>query len=239
MANDPANTEATTGAGEAGSPRRSRSEVTKNYEVDRTISHTRHASALINRVSVSVVVDDKPAPVAAPGAADDADASEATAAPWSEEELERLAALVRNAVGYSAARGDSVTIVNRPFVTSVPETAETLPLWQQPWVLQAGKQLLGGIALILVILGLLRPLFKNLSQAGAVVKEKQTMALAQMAERNSQGIDGDGLAAGGIAGLLPASGNRSANKLDTIRNIVSEDPERAAQVVKHWVSKDE
>ncbi|MFK7915899.1 MAG: flagellar basal-body MS-ring/collar protein FliF, partial [Pseudomonadales bacterium] len=69
LANDPVNTEANPAAGGAEEVRRSRNEVTKNYEVDRTISHTRHASAMLSRVSVSVVVDDKPQ-VAAPQTAD-------------------------------------------------------------------------------------------------------------------------------------------------------------------------
>lgn len=237
LTNDPANTEANAGGAEASSARRSRSEVTKNYEVDRTISHTRHASALVNRVSVSVVVDDKPLSTTIQDG--DAEAAPATAEPWTDEELERLAALVRNAVGYSAARGDSVTIVNRPFVSAAAAEAQEVPIWEQPWVTQVAKQLLGGIALLLVILGLLRPLFKNLSQAGAVVKEQQTMALARMAELNSQGSASDALMNNGVAGLLPAAGNQSANKLETIRNIVSDDPERAAQVVKHWVSNEE
>lgn len=243
LANDPVNTEANPNAADGEDVRRSRNEVTKNYEVDRTISHTRMAPAMVSRVSVSVVVDDKPALVA-PAADDAADAeSEPVAQPWTEEELERLAALVRNAVGFSAARGDSVTIVNRPFYTNVTAAETAVPLWQQPWVMDAAKQLLGGVALILVVLLLLRPLFRNLSQAGAVVKEQQTMALARMAEENAALASAAGgssaLMSDGVAGLLPAAGHPGANRLEAIRNIVSEDPERAAQVVKHWVSNDE
>lgn len=239
LANDPVNTEANgpAGAGTGEDVRRSRNEVTKNYEVDRTISHTRHAPALLRRVSVSVVVDDKP--LAAPAGGADQASEDATAERWTEPELERLAALVRNAVGFSAARGDSVTIVNRAFFANPAAATETVPIWQQPWVMDAAKQLMGGIALILVVLLLLRPLFKNLSQAGAVVKEQQTMALARMAEQDSKAARGGRLMSEGVAGLLPAAGNPGANRLEAIRNIVSDDPERAAQVVKHWVSNDE
>ncbi|MGI9324494.1 MAG: flagellar basal-body MS-ring/collar protein FliF [Pseudomonadales bacterium] len=240
LSNDPAVTEAEPETAQGTAPRRSRSEVTKNYEVDRTISHTRLASGIVNRVSVSVIVDDKP-PVVDAEAEEGADAAQA---PWSAEELERLAALVRNAVGFDAARGDAVTIVNRPFMAPVQAEIAPVPIWQQEWFGDLAKQLLGGIALLLVILGLLRPLYRNLSQAGAVVKEQHTMAMAQLAQQE-QGAGAlataGALSGASIAGLLPPGSNGAdvSSKLDTVRGIVSEDPERAAQVVKHWVSNDE
>lgn len=251
LTNDPAETEANPETEETAPPRRSRSQVTKNYEVDRTISHTRHASAMVTRLSVSVIVDDKPAAaVEAAEPAEDGTVPDPVAEPWTDEELERLAALVRNAVGFSAARGDSVTIVNRAFVGTLAPVAADVPIWEQAWVRSLGKQLLGGIAILLVIVGLVRPLFKNLSQAGAVVKEQHTMAMARLAGQSDEQLAA--AAAGGaavpgalgapeVAGLLPGTtaGGEMTNKLDAIRSIVSEDPERAAQVVKHWVSNDE
>ncbi len=242
LSNDPAVTEADPQTAQGTAPRRSRSEVTKNYEVDRTISHTRLASGIVNRVSVSVIVDDKPPVLAADS--ESQESAEPELEPWTDEELDRLAALVRNAVGFDAARGDAVTIVNRPFIAPVQTEIAPVPIWQQEWFGDLAKQLLGGIALLLVILGLLRPLYRNLSQAGAVVKEQHTMAMAQLAQQE-QG--GSALAAAGalsgasIAGLLPPGSNGAdvSSKLDTVRGIVSEDPERAAQVVKHWVSNDE
>lgn len=71
--------------------RRSRSETTRNFEVDRTVSYTQHTVGSLTRLTVSVVVDDI-------GVADP-DSGEITQQPWPEEELERLATLVRNAVG--------------------------------------------------------------------------------------------------------------------------------------------
>ncbi|MEM1436379.1 MAG: flagellar basal-body MS-ring/collar protein FliF [Pseudomonadota bacterium] len=261
LANDPAETEANAAPEEAAPPRRTRSQVTKNYEVDRTISHTRHASALMTRLSVSVIVDDKPVvtpATPAEGATEDegeTQAPAATAEPWTEAELERLAALVRNAVGYSAARGDSVTIINRPFLGPAVAESAAVPIWEQPWLRSLAKQLLGGIAILLVIFGLIRPLFRNLSQAGAVVKEQHTMAIARLAEQSEEqrALAATTAASGAVplgspqvAGLLPGStgsgpgaGTEMTSKLEAIRSIVSEDPERAAQVVKHWVSNDD
>ena len=221
-------------AGESAS--RSRHEVTKNYEVDRTISHTQHAVGVLRRLSVSVLVDDL--------TVTDPETGESSTAAWPEEDLLRLQTLVQNAVGYSAERGDQVTIINRPFLNPELDAPIEVPFWAQSWFSMLLKQVLGGLALVLLIVGLLRPLYRNLSQAGAVVKEQHNLALAQQAAlaQNSGSLAGSGTGAtsgvgneGEVAGLLPP-GNTYANKVEAVRGLVDEDPERVAQVVKNWVA---
>ena len=66
------------------------------------------------------------------------------------DELERFSGLVREAIGFSAARGDSVNVVNVPFTTGAGgEAFEEPAVWQQSWVWDVGKQLLAaGIVLL-------------------------------------------------------------------------------------------
>ena len=80
----------------------SRSSV-RNYEVDRTIRHTRPQSGAVRRLSVAVLVDDSPL---------SKDSSEAAV---SDADLERYTSLVKEAVGFSEARGEHGGRVERSF----------------------------------------------------------------------------------------------------------------------------
>lgn len=214
--------------------RRARSESTRNYEVDRTVSYTQHTVGKVSRVSVSVVVDDL--------VTVNPDTGESTSQAWSEAELERLATMVRSAVGYSASRGDSVSVVNRRFFAEQPLPVAAASFWTEAWFTDLIKQVLGAVVLLVLVLGLLRPLFRNLSQAGEVVKERAAMAqsLALAAPSVSGEID--------AAALPSPAAQRAANpsaaldyaaKVDTVRGLVEQDPGRVAEVVKNWVAEDE
>jgi flagellar M-ring protein FliF len=213
--------------------RRSRSETTRNYEVDRTVSYTQHKVGSLTRLTVSVVVDDV-------GVADP-QTGEVTQQSWSEAELERLATMVRNAVGYSASRGDTVSIVNRRFFAHAPVTVEATAFWAESWFTDLVKQVLGAVVLLVLVLGLLRPLFRNLSQAGEVVKERA--AMAQSLALPSGSIDTDQAMALPSPAMERGQGQNGAMdyaaKMDTVRGLVEQDPSRVAEVVKSWVSDDE
>ncbi|MFQ5488555.1 MAG: flagellar basal-body MS-ring/collar protein FliF, partial [Gammaproteobacteria bacterium] len=98
----------------AENPATSSRRVTRNYELDKTISHTRSGGGGIRRLSVAVVVDDKSV-VNEDG--------EVVKEPFSNEELERLTGLVKEAVGFDALRGDRVKVVNTSFSTPLPPEA--------------------------------------------------------------------------------------------------------------------
>ena len=211
--------------------RRSRSQSTRNYELDRTVSYTQHSVGSVTRVTVSVVVDDLSSVNPETGAIE--------SKPWAEEELARLTTLVKNSVGYNAARGDMVTVVNSPFFSAPVEVAESAPFWTESWFFELLKLVLGGLVLLALALGFLRPLFRNLSQAGAVVEEQQRLARleARAAAEAGQGAGLPALAGAGTGAL--AGGIGHAGKVETVRGLVEQDPGRVAQVVKHWVSNDE
>ena len=82
--------------------------TTRNFEVDRTISHTRPQAGTIRRLSVAVLVDDSPY-------GESAEAEDASQAAVSEQDIERYTALVKEAVGFTEARGDTVVVMNETF----------------------------------------------------------------------------------------------------------------------------
>lgn len=273
--------EDTTGGAEAGATGTQtaaagnrRNQTTRNYELDRTISHTRPATGSILRLSVAVVVRNPAPPPAAPapvegeeGAADappaegeEAAAAETAAAPaasagYSEAELERMTNLVKEAIGFNAGRGDSVRITNADFLAPpAPEPLPAPPLWEQPWVWSVGKQVLGGLFVLFVLFGVIRPTVKSLMNkpltvAGVAGSAGQLEAGAAGGLAALPGPDGVTTAgAGGNAGVpaLP-SNQRGANgqpllvssdidpNIDQVKQFVAQDPRVAAQVIKGWV----
>lgn len=210
----------------------SREQAVRNYELDRTLSYTRHQTGVIKRLSVAVVVDDL--------STVDPETGETVRTPWSENELERLQILVRNAVGYSALRGDSVTVVNSPFVPPEPVVQEEPAFWQEEWFLDLAKQVMAGLFVLLLILGVLRPILRSLADAGKG-REMATLGPAGEIAADLEGLEGadvadDKVTLGGAGqGVLPTPNESFDYQLNAIRSMVAEDPEKVAQAVRQWV----
>lgn len=153
---------AAAGTGGAGLAAGARRESTVNYEVDKTVRVVRAGSGSIKRINAAVVINHQTTP--------DAQGKPSTK-PLSDQQVEQLTALVREAVGFNKDRGDSVNVVNAPFlVESVPVVE--VPLWKQPQVLDMARSFAWPAALVLLatllLFGLVRPAMKNLSNATTV-----------------------------------------------------------------------
>lgn len=243
-----------------------RKQATRNFEIDRTVSHARKQFGSLNRLSVAVVVD-VPDPVVAP--VEEAKAADAkptnkksnakkTASKKEQTtpennatklnnvsraltptELEQLTQLVKNAIGYDAARGDMVTLIPQRFVREAVVNdlpVEEIPFWEQAWFADVIKQILAVIAVLAVIFGVLRPILKNISTSGKKELEFNNMlnaeANGQMGGREYGGVT---LSSGPDA-LLPGPNDRYEQQISAVRSMVSDDPRRVAQVIKRWVS---
>ncbi len=221
----------------AASPENTRKQATRNYELDRTLSYTKHQKGKLRRLSVAVVVDDK--------INIDPATSQEVRTPWTENDLERLSILVRDSVGFSVARGDSVNVLNSPFVNDNDDSIITdLPIWEQEWFRQLAKQLVGLLIIVALILGLLRPVLKSLTSAGSRTKEDEMAR--EMAALESSGLDNfEGLSdetvtlTGGDALALPGPEESYEQQLNAIKGLIADDPGRVAQVIKRWVSESE
>ncbi|MGH1371908.1 MAG: flagellar basal-body MS-ring/collar protein FliF [Cellvibrionaceae bacterium] len=223
------------GANGAGS-QNSRKQATRNFELDRTVSYTKHQLGKVRRLSVAVVVDDR--------VSIDPESGDEVRSPWSDNDLERLAILVRDAVGFSAARGDSVNVLNSPFVDREEFVVTEQPMWEKPWFLSLAKQLVGLLIIVALVLGLLRPVLKSLTSTG--VKTKEDEKAKEVAALQSSGLDSfEGLSdetvtlTGGDALALPSPEESYDQQLNAIKGLVAEDPGRVAQVIKRWVNEDE
>ena len=222
------------GAGGKGGER-TREQLVRNYELDRTLSYTKHQVGKMRRLTVAVAVDNKATADAKPGDAGTA---------LEPEQLERLAILVRNAVGYDAARGDVVNVVNTPFVPVVEEefTPEKIPFYQQAWVLSLAKQGVGLLLVLALIFVVLRPVMKSLSQGARDNRQAGGMALGDMSGGGPMGaLSNETVTLSGAqnALLLPGTENSYDQQLTAIKGLIAEDPGRVAQVVKKWVATSE
>ena len=212
-------------------PQSSRNQATRNYELDRTLSYTQHDPVQLRRLSVAVVIDEP---------------EEAGVAGWTAEDLDRITALVRDAVGYSAARGDSVTVINRRFAQPPLAFDDSTPLWSQPWFAGAVKQVAAAALVLLLVFGILMPTLKRLATPAAggrnmlpapgAASAEAPFAEAKPAE--GQLRDENVTLSGGDDILLAGPTDSYERQLQAVKGLVAQDPGRVAQVVKNWISND-
>ncbi|WP_241573251.1 flagellar basal-body MS-ring/collar protein FliF [Rosenbergiella nectarea] len=131
-----------TASGIKRTPLQMNNESTVNYELDKTTRHTQLSTGGIKRLSVAVVVNYQ----------HDKEGKEAA---LSAEQISQITSLVKQAMGYSEARGDSVNVVNTPFTTH--EFADdALPWWQQSQWISLATQALRWLVVMIIALVLYR-----------------------------------------------------------------------------------
>ena len=220
-------------------PSRSSKREVRNYELDKTISHIKESPGNLNKLSVAVVVDYV--------ASTNAD-GEAERQPLSETQMAEITALVKEAVGFDEARGDRVNVVNASFVAA-PEL-EPMPepsIMEQEWVWRGAKILLSGIAVILVIFTVLKPLMQASSApvaprqqlaAPGVQPGMEGYAVTPMAGMPMAGGEDQVTLSGQQHMGLPGGAPGYQQQLTMARSMVDGEPERVAHVVKNWVAND-
>lgn len=190
--------------------------ATRNYEIDKTISHTKQPTGNIRRLSVAVVVDDV-VTVSKKG--------KVTRTARTPEDLARMTSLVREAVGFDEKRGDSVNVTNAAFNTpAAAAPIEEPPLWKQEWLWDIARQVGGGLLALILLLMVVRPLLRGLQArpAGGAV--------------SAPGVTDDRLSLSAPAQTGVPSGYES--QMTAARSTAQQDPKRVAQVVKNWVATD-
>ena len=226
---------------------------TRNYELDKTTRYSKQAAGRIQRLSVAVLVDYLPRP--------DAKGAMVPTA-LKPEELARIEALVKEAVGFDSRRGDSVTVQNAAFAVADPEVVEDIPLMQRPELRSALREALGALVLLVLILAVIRPLMRNLFGGGGrtVLTPEQLAALPApdgtghadraahaAAPGGSHALDGEAEFAGedqlalsqaAQAAALPAPPSAHEQRLERARLAVREDPKRVAQVMRAWIAQE-
>ncbi len=202
---------------------------TRNYELDKTISHVRQAAGRVERLSVAVVVDYRTTTD---------EAGKTVQTPLSDEELVRMTSLVRRAVGFDAERGDQVEVVNAPF--SVPEIAavdESGPgLLEDPTVRALAKQGLAALAVLYLLFGVLRPVMRSLATVGRTEERRLEPQASDVIPDDQLSLSAPAQQqAGQSEQALEPPKPPLEERIETVRNLAGEDPKRVAQVVNNWL----
>ena len=214
-----------TGAGGAGAAGKRRSEATRNYEVDRTLSYKQSQVGRIQRLTVAVVVNDREIMNA------DGDM---VLQPWTDADLQRLEVLVKDTVGFNAARGDSVNVINSPFMGKGETSLGDPDFWTQPWFWEIMKQVLAGLFILVLIFGVIRPTIKSIASRG---RDDESSLLDDLEDAEA-GLDDDRVTLAGMDEyLLPGASESYERQLDALKGLIAEDPARVAQVVIGWVNE--
>ena len=191
-----------------------RRDATTNYEIDKTVRITRNASGNVKRLNAAVVVNHRS--VTDPK-------GKTTQVALTDPEIEKLATLVRESIGFNKDRGDSVKVVNAPFKIEVIPQVE-VPLWKQPEVIDMLRAAAVPLALafvaVLVFMGMIRPAL-NAALAPPPPPEPGSM-LAEVVD------DAQELPA------LPAP--KYIDHLDSARALAKENPAAVAGILRGWVS---
>ncbi|MGQ8774025.1 flagellar basal-body MS-ring/collar protein FliF [Serratia sp. NA_112.1] len=207
----------------ASGPQNSRRDETTNYEVDRTIRHTQQKAGTVQRLSVAVVVnyrgtdkDGKPLPM-------------------SKEQLAQIESLVRESMGFSSTRGDTLNVVNTPF-TDNEVTGGELPFWQSQAFIDrlfdAGRYLLVLLVGWLLWRKLVRPQLQNRQAVQKSAIAAANAPMAKPAESNKQSNEE-------LAQHRKSQQRVSAEvQSQRIRDLADKDPRVVALVIRQWMSNE-
>ncbi|MGJ0517072.1 MAG: flagellar basal-body MS-ring/collar protein FliF [Methylomicrobium sp.] len=222
--------------------------ATRNFELDKTITHTRTGTGAVSRLSVAVVVDDRHT-VEKDG--------KLVNQPYSSEDINRFSDLVKQAVGFNNSRGDQVTVTNVAFNPN--EEMENLPelhFWEQAWFADLIKQLIAAATIVFLLLGVLRPAVRGLIGRSA---DEKKMGNSAAADANHPSMSG-GASHGdkSIPEAMPANQKTASPALasekeefslltapqsyerhmEYVQRLVDENPKLVVQTIKAWI-KDE
>ncbi len=195
-----------------------KSDETLNYEVSRLTARTIEPVGTLTKVSVAILVDGK---YEAPAAAKEGGAAaKAKYLPRTPDELQKIEALVKSAVGFNADRGDQVTVANIPF-QEVGEAGSSSDAawWQAPIFLALLKNGLIGLGFLALLILVIRPMLRIIasSKTDFAAMESPDDVMKQLLNQQKSQLTQQG-----------------ASQMELIEKIKHE-PYQTAQVVQNWL----
>lgn len=225
----PAPTTATTATTATGD---SRTTSTVNYEIDKVVKKTIGGGGRVNRLNVSVVVDNKMV--------------NGAETPRTPDELKQIQELVGAAVGIDANRGDAVVVQTMPFSKPEPEDPSTVSFFEKnrAVISSAPKYAALVLAALLVLIFIVRPARKALKLAAARAEEGRELA-ESVGEPNAPRMIADGsypdrpmMTVAEMEEQMH-SGNLKPERIDQIKKKIAaqsvEDTEMVVSTMRGWL----
>lgn len=228
------------GASQSTNNGQTRINSTRNYEIDRSVSVRRTIPGTINHLSVAVLIDlDNENSPAIDNAEDSTANVISEPIPADPEKIARLTQLVKDTIGFSEIRGDSINIINEKFMALEEFPApEAIPIWQQAWVFTALKSAVGVMVVLFLIFGVLRPAMKS------VVSGVKSLPSPSNNYSNSATMSEDTVSLTGNSehANLPAPAPIGKSVYDEnlvlAQTLVQNEPARAARMVQKWLTNE-
>ena len=194
-----------------GQPVSTRKDSTINYEVDKTIRHTKQSIGTIKRLSAAVVINHRKD-------------AKGVMKPLADAELKQINELVKEAMGFNKERGDTVSVANAAF-TPVERSEAGLAIWKDPELLAMLKELfkyaaIAGILAYLII-KVIRPLLQTMMQAPA---------------HTGRTLGGNVNIVDEETELSPNGVTAFEQKLGDVRGMAQQDPKAVANIIKNWTN---
>jgi flagellar M-ring protein FliF len=211
----------------------SRNSVT-NYEIDRTVKTVKSATGALTRVSAAVVINDKFNVLRTASYTTDAPAAKLL----SPEQMEQFSAVVKEAIGFKAERGDSVKLISGTFKVEQIEAIEN-PWWKQAEVhtmIKSVAWLIGVVVAALAMFMVLRPMMSGRGVASNAGRPLLDAVVADLPQRPA--VDSTIALSSNAPPALALQSMASDQRLQDVRKLAKENPAAVADIVKSWIQGD-
>jgi flagellar M-ring protein FliF len=213
-----------------------KSEETNNYEISRTTKTEVTEAGRVNRISVAVLVD---------GSYTKNEKGEMVYQERSKEQLDRIAALVRSAIGFDQKRGDQVEVVNLKFAEApiVPPLAEPTGLLGMLqftkddvlYVIELGVMMLLSLVVLFMVI---RPLVRRILASEEVASLTHDGLLSAPAEGSeSAAAPGQSLVPASMIDVAQIQGQVHAQSVHKVGELAERNPNETANIVRQWLTE--
>jgi flagellar M-ring protein FliF len=218
--------------GAAGREQSRKTEEIANYEISRSTKTEVTEGGRVNRISVAVLVD---------GVYSRNDRGETAYQPREKDEIDRIAALVRSAIGFDQKRGDQVEVVNLRFAdvpgNAIPEPSGLMSFLQftKDDVMHWAEELVMAILAIVVLLMVVRPLVNRIiapdQPAMALTAADASAALVANAEQ----MAGQPSATAKMIDIAQVQGQVHAQSVQKVGELADKNPNEAVSIIRSWL----
>jgi flagellar M-ring protein FliF len=203
-------------------------DATTNFEVDKTVRYEQRPMGGVKRLTVGVVVNYRRIV--------DRKTGRVTTRPLAAAEVAQINELVKQAMGYSQARGDTLNVTNAPF-DGVDKPADAVPgidWWRDPanlpLAIQVAKYLFAALVLAFLYFRILRPLLRQVLHKFDQVTELPPEPVDEQQDKAEETVLDE------VEVQKQVVGYRA--NLQMAKDLAREDPRVVANVVKAWVGSE-
>jgi flagellar M-ring protein FliF len=213
-----------------------KTEETNNYEISRTTKTEVTEAGRVNRISVAVLVD---------GSYSKNDKGEMVYQERGKEQLDRIAALVRSAIGFDQKRGDQVEVVNlkfaeAPAVIPIAEPTGLLGMLQFTkddvmYVIELGVMMLLGLVVLFMVI---RPLVRRILASEVILSA--TGEVSALTDGSASATGGQNLVTNATAQMIDVAqvqGQVHAQSVHRVGELAERNPNETANIVRQWLTE--